>query len=65
MPLTESQTEQAALAMRNAVIGSKSTDKNWDGCKDGWMRDLQAMQRNLADAGLEISPVNINQKTKL
>ena len=30
-------TEAQVRALRDLVYGQRSTDKNWDGCKDKWM----------------------------
>ena len=31
-------TESQVRALRDKVFGQQSTDKNWDGCKENWMR---------------------------
>lgn len=31
-------SEKVVRAMRDQVYGHFSTDKNWDGCRENWMR---------------------------
>lgn len=37
-PMNESMLELQARSMRDRVFEKKSTDSNWAGCKDNWMR---------------------------
>ena len=34
----EGATEAEVRVMRDKVFGKPSTDKNWDACKENWMR---------------------------
>ena len=33
----EAMTEAEVRALRDRVFGHKSTDRNWEGCKENWM----------------------------
>lgn len=34
-------TEQEIRALRDRVFGQVSSDSNWEGCKDNWMKPAQ------------------------
>ena len=38
MNTSRQPTESEVRAMRDRVFGQPSTDRNWENCKDNWMR---------------------------
>lgn len=47
--------ESAIRAMRDRVYGLKTSDKNWDGCKDFWLEEGQVKWLEDECARLDLS----------
>ena len=40
--------EREARRLRDIIYGSKSSDKNWEECKENWIKDLEWLRRMTA-----------------
>lgn len=41
-----SPIEEEARRLRDLIYGKPSTDGNWDGCKEHWMKDVFWLRQN-------------------